>query len=98
MPRHIGMPIRLPRHASAAALAMVLGTLGIAEAGAVSLAVQRACMSDYFAHCSKHAPGSPEVRSCMSRVGARLSGRCVNALLAAGEVSKAEVARRSASR
>ena len=98
MPRHIGSTIRLPRHASAAALALVLGAFGIAEAGAVSLAVQRACMSDYFAHCSKYAPGSPEVRSCMSRVGPRLSGRCVNALLAAGEVSKAEVSRRSASR
>ncbi len=98
MPRHPGQSIRLPRHASVAVIALLLGASGAAEAGAVSLAVQRACMSDYFAHCSRYMVGSPEVRSCMSKAGPKLSGRCVNALVAAGEVSKAEVSRRSASR
>lgn len=98
MPRSRAPFTRISRRAAAAALAVLLGAGGALEAGAVSLAVQRACMSDYFAHCSKYSAGSPEVRSCMSRVGPRLSGRCINALVAAGEVSKAEVARRSASR
>lgn len=86
--------------APAALVAVMLSaaTFGASSAGAVSLSVQRACMSDYFAHCSQHPVGSAAVRSCMSRVGPRLSGRCVNALIAAGEVSKAEVSRRSASR
>lgn len=64
------------------------------SAGAVSLSVQRACMGDYLAHCSQHSIGSAALRGCMSKMGPKLSSRCVNALTAAGEVSKAEVARR----
>jgi hypothetical protein len=63
-------------------------------AAAVSLAVKMACMTDYMSHCSQHAIGSPGVRSCMRSVGPRLSKRCVGALIAAGEVSQAEVDRR----
>ncbi|MGD9785987.1 MAG: hypothetical protein AB7E80_15105 [Hyphomicrobiaceae bacterium] len=66
------------------------------SASAVSLAVQTACMADYFAYCSRHSVGSQSLRNCMSANGARLSSRCVNALIKAGEVSKAEVARRAA--
>lgn len=65
-------------------------------AAAVSLAVKMACMTDYMSHCSQHAVGSPAVRSCMRAVGSRLSKRCVSALIAAGEVSQAEVDRRRA--
>lgn len=65
-------------------------------AAAVSLAVKMACMTDYMSHCSQHAVGSPAVRSCMRAVGNRLSKRCVSALIAAGEVSQAEVDRRRA--
>lgn len=67
-------------------------------ASAVSLSVRKACASDYFAHCSQHPVGSPGVRQCMSAVGSRLSKGCVSALVAAGEVSQAEVKRRTASR
>lgn len=89
------------RHRFAPALATaVLGLAALAgsvgDAAAVSLSVQRACMGDYLAHCSQHAIGSAAVRGCMSKAGPRLSGRCVNALMAAGEVSKAEVQRRRA--
>lgn len=65
------------------------------EAGAVSPAVKVACLSDYLANCSAYSVGSPELRKCMRAVGTRLSTRCVNALVAAGEVSKAEVTRRT---
>jgi hypothetical protein len=55
-------------------------------------------MSDYFSYCSQHAVGSSALRRCMRNAGPRLSKRCVNALISAGEVSKREVSRRAASR
>ena len=66
------------------------------EAGAVSSRVKFACAKDYYAHCSKFSPSSPEVRACMDSVGEKLSKRCVNALVAEGEVSGKEVAERAA--
>lgn len=66
------------------------------EAGAVSLRVKLACSSDYHALCSQYASDSPEVRQCMRAAGEKLSARCLNALIAAGEVSEEEVARRAA--
>lgn len=67
-------------------------------AHAVSLKVKIACASDYYAHCSNHAPGSPGVRSCMRAHGPLLSKRCVKALVGAGEVSANYVAERRAAR
>jgi hypothetical protein len=72
--------------------------LTVSEAGAVSEAVKRACANDYFAYCSMHPVGSKALRKCMHAVGPKLSKGCVNALVAAGEVSKKEVARRAAMR
>lgn len=66
------------------------------EAAAVSNSVRLACAGDYFSYCSQHSPSSPGVRQCMRENGLKLSKRCVNALVAAGEVSAAEVARRAA--
>ena len=76
---------------AAAAGAMCFAT----QAGAVNLSVQFACASDYFKYCSKHRVGSKGVRTCMSHHGPRLSKRCINALVKAGEVSQAEVNRRA---
>ena len=81
---------------AAVAAAALIGQAS--PAGAVSLAVKRACMGDYFSYCSSHAVGSPGLRQCMRNAGPRLSKGCVNALVAAGEVSKSEVSRRSAMR
>jgi hypothetical protein len=64
------------------------------SAFAFSLRVKTACASDYYAHCSAYSLDSPQVRSCMRAVGKGLSKGCVSALVAAGEVSAAEVARR----
>lgn len=73
--------------------AMIIAVVALAfsanQAFAVSHAVKMACASDYFAHCSMHSPGSPGVRKCMRAVGSNLSARCINALAAAGEISKA---------
>ena len=46
--------------------------------------------------CSQYASDSPEVRQCMRAAGEKLSPRCLNALIAEGEVSEEEVARRAA--
>jgi hypothetical protein len=70
----------------------VFGVASASDASATSLKVQMACANDYFAHCSAYSPSSPQVRSCMRAVGARLSKPCISALIEAGEVSRAEVA------
>lgn len=80
------------------AAAIALGSVAIhsSQASAVSLSVQLACATDYYAYCSKHDPDGPGVRGCMRAAGPKLSNRCVNALIGAGEVSKAEVERQKA--
>ena len=80
------------------AAAITLGSIAIHSnsASAVSLSVQLACASDYYSYCSKHDPDGPGVRGCMRANGLKLSNRCVNALVGAGEISKAEVERRRA--
>ena len=84
--------------AARAAVTAAIALAGIfatpSDANALSLRVKLACASDYYKHCSAHSPGSSEVRQCMRSVGAGLSRGCVDALVAAGEVSKAEVDRR----
>ena len=85
---------KTPRAIFSSALALAAMTLMTGNAFAVSLRVQIACAGDYYAHCSQFSPDSPQVRTCMRAVGAGLSKTCVNALVAAGEVSAAEVARR----
>ena len=81
----------------AAAIAFASVIVPATQAGAVSLRVTMACSSDYFAYCSKHNPDGPQVRACFRANGLKLSKGCVDALVAAGEVSKAEVERRAAS-
>jgi hypothetical protein len=79
-------------------LALVLGVSasGGTEVQAVSLRTKLACVNDFRAYCSAHKVGSPELRQCMNTNGARLSPKCVRALIADGEISEAEVARRAA--
>ena len=67
------------------------------QAVAVSPQVRNACAGDYLNNCSKYQPESAQTRKCMRAVGARLSKGCISALAAAGELSKSEMARRSAS-
>jgi hypothetical protein len=61
-----------------------------APASAVSLAVELACAVDYYAYCSAYDSDGPEVRKCMRNNGLKLSRVCINALLGAGEITKAE--------
>ena len=86
------------KHRGVLAGALVLGAalLPSSQANAVSASVRFACAGDYFAHCSSFSPNSAETRTCMRAVGYKLSKGCISALVAAGEVSKTEVERRSA--
>ena len=53
--------------------------------------VKNACRSEYYAYCSAHAVPSAGLRSCMRGVQNKLSPPCLKELVAAGEVSKAEI-------
>ena len=86
----------LRRTATAALIAGVLAATA-SQASAVSLSVQYACMGDFFRYCSSHDPDGAGARACMSANGHKLTKTCVNALVKAGEVSQAEVNRRSSS-
>lgn len=78
-----------------AAVALAAFAVTAPGASAASMRVKAACASDYFAHCSKFNPNSQQTRDCMNNVGEGLSKRCVNALVADGEVSNEEVAART---
>lgn len=87
----------LSRGALVAGLALALGAASAIPASAVGARTKFACAGDYFAFCSMHAVGSSGLRQCMRTNGPKLSKRCINALIADGEVSEDEVARRAAS-
>ena len=93
------MSTRSVAHLAAASASLGLGLAALsASASAQSLAVQLACANDYYAYCSRHDPDSAAARACMRTNGTKLSQRCINALVAAGEVSKSEVSRRASLR
>ncbi len=78
----------------AGALGSIRNLIG---AGAVSIRSKLACLSDFRAYCKSYKVGSNEQRHCMNANGPKLSKKCINALVADGEISAAEVARRAAS-
>jgi len=80
------------------AAVVLIGALAVSvlEAGAVSMRTKLACRIDYRSYCSSFKMGSNELRQCMSANGPKLSKKCINALVADGEISEAEVARRAA--
>ncbi len=68
--------------------------LSIAATDANAVITQRlkdACRSEYYAFCSAHAVPSDGLRSCMRGVQDQLSQGCLKEMVAAGEVSNAEV-------
>lgn len=74
------------------AAAAVAAVLAFAAAGTTANAytarVNSACERDYYRFCAKYSIGTPELRSCMLASRRALSSRCVNALIAAGEVPR----------
>jgi hypothetical protein len=73
------------RAAAAVAAVLVFAVAGT-TANAYTARVNSACERDYYRFCAKYSIGTPELRSCMLASHRALSSRCVNALIAAGEV------------
>lgn len=51
---------------------------------------KRDCRADYHNYCSEYGLGTNALRACMSRNIKKVSHACVGALVAAGEMSKAQ--------
>ncbi len=79
----------------AAMLAAFAVTLALAPnpAGAVTARIKRDCKSDYNRYCKKYELGSEGLRACMSRSIRGVSNRCISALVAGGEMTKAQADR-----
>jgi hypothetical protein len=84
------------RSTLAALVALAGFGFAASAAEAASARVRWYCATDYLRYCSQHPEEGDAVRRCMSAHGMQLSQGCVDALVAAGEVSRAEVARRLA--
>ncbi|HWK34453.1 MAG TPA: hypothetical protein VNR51_12350 [Hyphomicrobium sp.] len=80
------------RAAGAGLAALMMFAFG-SPADAYSSRVNSACERDYYRFCAKYSIGTPELRSCMMASGRSLSRRCVDALIAAGEVPKRYLAK-----
>lgn len=82
----------IARHFASALVATIcLGStllLATVRAQAVDSRIEAACSADYFALCGQHDPDGTNVRRCMRTNGAKLSRPCVDALVAAGEVTQ----------
>jgi hypothetical protein len=91
-----GISLHAYRAAFIAAVAILVSIVSAPHAGAVNPQVRAACANDYLSNCSAFKPDSAETRKCMRAVGYRLSKGCISALVATGQVSKADIARRSA--
>ena len=74
--------------------ALTLATVAEAETKSYSKAVQQNCNQDYKTYCGEYGLESNALRDCMDRNGEKLTKACVNALVADGHVSQAEVERR----
>lgn len=76
--------------AAAVAVGGIVFVCSAQTSHAASLAVELACASDYYAHCSQYDSDSPQVRTCMRANGLKLSRICVKALASAGEMTPAD--------
>ncbi|WP_333795463.1 hypothetical protein [Hyphomicrobium sp.] len=79
-----------------AAVVLAAGLLAHTGADAYGPKVRRLCANDYMDNCHTYRLGTPELRSCMRKAGAKLSPRCVDALVEEGHVSASEVQHRRA--
>lgn len=78
-----------PRAAWIAAIALSVGFMApAAPAHAVSAKVKKACQGDYKRLCPTYKVGTPQLRACMEAKQAEISSRCVDALIASGEVNR----------
>jgi hypothetical protein len=79
----------LRRAVTAAVAGGLLAAVGLGSpAYAVSAQVKKACQGDYKRLCPSYKVGSPQLRACMEAKQAEISSRCVDALIASGEVNR----------
>ncbi len=64
-----------------------------AQAGTISKGMQNNCANDYKKFCGDYGLQTSALNLCMRKAGPGLSPACVQALVAAGKVSQAEVDR-----
>jgi hypothetical protein len=79
---------------AAATFAWLASPAEAAKTYQYSKQVQQACANDYHAQCGEYGIETEALRICMNKAGRSLSHGCVNALVADGQVSRAEVERR----
>jgi hypothetical protein len=68
-----------------------------AFAGPITEGERQYCAYDYREFCGQDGLGSNLLRDCMDQHGKSLSPQCIDALIAAGEVTKDEVEEREKS-
>jgi hypothetical protein len=79
------------KHAGAVfALAASIVMLLSASADAVTDRQKRDCKADYNRYCKKYELGTEGLRACMSRSIRKVSNRCISALVAGGDMTKAQ--------
>jgi hypothetical protein len=66
-------------------------TLVWAQAGTITKDMQNYCVNDYKKFCGDYGLQSAALNLCMKKAGPSLSPACVQALIAAGKVSQADV-------
>jgi hypothetical protein len=64
-----------------------------AQAGTITPGMQNNCANDYKKFCGDYGLQTSALNLCMRKAGPSLSPACVQALVAAGKVSQAEVDR-----
>lgn len=83
------MSMRLGQTVAASVAAVTIVFAGAsAPAMAVSAKVKKACVGDYKRLCPSYKVGSPALRACMEAKQAEISSKCVDALIASGEVNR----------
>jgi hypothetical protein len=75
--------------------ALVFGFAGAAQAQSVTVnkEVQDACEWDYHQFCDQYGLGSELLDMCFKSNGPKMSKACIDALIAAGDVSQEYVTR-----
>ena len=79
---------RAMRGTIAALAALGTAALLTAPADAASGKIRAACTDDYYRFCPAYEPDTPKMRQCMRQAGKRLSAKCIDALVDAGEVRR----------
>ena len=80
-----------PAHAISAALACFATEVSAAQ---ITELERKQCREDYHQFCGEYGLDSPALRTCMNKNGHNLSHGRIEALIDAGEVTRAEVERR----